>query len=180
MPHHEKTPTFEATFKKDKSAFIEAFLELGKPFRENENHLIHIIFKHVLDESAANSVRKASKIGSLIRNVVVERIQGNTKSIYDKIKKKNNFPLFQSKNSIVTNKSKQKIVSLHTECRLYASLYITCQSRDGDLDNISMYENHLYPPSLSEYGKLRKCLTKSDFLVCLNGLAEPMIHQTLK
>ena len=91
MPHHEKTPTFEATLKKDKSAFIEAFLELGNPFRENENHLIHIIFKHVLDESAANSVRKASKIGSLIRNVVVERIQGNTKSIYDKIKKKKKF-----------------------------------------------------------------------------------------
>ena len=109
----------------------------------------------------------------------MERIQCNTKSLYDKIKK-NNFPLFQSKNSIVTNKSKQKIVSLQTECRLYASLYITCQSRDGDLDNISMYENHLYPPSLSEYGKLRKCLTKSDFLVCLNGLAKPMIHQTLK
>ena len=37
-----------------------------------------------------------------------------------------------------------------------------------------MHENHLYPLSISEYGKLRKCLTKSDFLVCLNGLAEPI------
>ena len=56
MPHHENTPTFEATFKKDKSTFIEAFLELGNPFQENANHLIHITSKHVLDESAANSV----------------------------------------------------------------------------------------------------------------------------
>ena len=47
MPHHENTPTFEATFKKDKSDFIEAFLELGNSFQENENRLIHIISKHV-------------------------------------------------------------------------------------------------------------------------------------
>ena len=34
MPHHENTPTFEATFKKGKSAFTEAFLELGNPFQK--------------------------------------------------------------------------------------------------------------------------------------------------
>ena len=27
MTHHENTPTFKATFKKDKNAFIEVFLE---------------------------------------------------------------------------------------------------------------------------------------------------------
>ena len=53
-----------------------------------------------------------------------------------------------------------------------------CQSRDGDLDNFLMHENHLYPPSISEYRKLRKCLTKPDFLVCLNGLAELMYDPT--
>ena len=57
MSHHENTPTFAATFKKDKSTFTEAFLELGNPFQENENHLIHIISKHVLNKNAANSVR---------------------------------------------------------------------------------------------------------------------------
>ena len=156
MPHHENTPTFEATFKKDKSDFIETFLELGNSFQENENRLIHIISKHVLDENAANSVIEASKIGKAQFEIfVVERIQYNTKSIYDTIKKK-------------------KIVSLQAERCLYASLYVACQSRDGDLDNFFIHENHLYPPSISEYGKLRKCLTKSDFLVFLNGLTEPI------
>ena len=37
-----------------------------------------------------------------------------------------------------------------------------------------MHENHLYPPSISEYGKSRKCLIKSDFLACWNGLAVPI------
>ena len=59
MSHHENTPTFDATFKKDKSAFVETFLELQNPFQENENRLIHIISKYVLDENAANSVREA-------------------------------------------------------------------------------------------------------------------------
>ena len=103
MSHHENTPTFDATFKKDKSAFVETFLELRNPFQENENRLIHIISKYVMDENAANSVREASKNGKAQFEIfVVERIQCNTKSIYDTIKK-NNFPLFQSKNSIVTN-----------------------------------------------------------------------------
>ena len=66
MPHHENAATFEATFKKDNIAFIETFLELGNPFQENENRLIHIISKHVLEENAANSVREASKIGNLV------------------------------------------------------------------------------------------------------------------
>ena len=85
----------------------------------------------------------------------MERIQCNTKSIYDTIKK-NNFPIFRSKNSIVTNKSKQKIVSLQAERCLYANLYVACQSKDGDLGNLFVRENYLYPPSLSEYGKFNQ------------------------
>ena len=33
------------------------------------------------------------------------------------------------------------------------------------------HENHVYPPSISEYGKLRKG-NKSDFLHCLEDLEE--------
>ena len=51
-------------------------------------------------------------------------------------------------------------------------MYVARQSQDRDLENFYMHENHLYPPSISEYGKLQKCLTKSNFLVCLNGLAQ--------
>ena len=49
---------------------------------------------------------------------------------------------------------------------MYASLYIASQAKEGDLDDFFQLENHAYPPSLSEYGKLRKS-NKSDFLKCL-------------
>ena len=35
------------------------------------------------------------------------------------------------------------------------------------------HENHAYPVSLSEYGKVRKSSAKSDFLQCLNGIVKP-------
>ena len=35
------------------------------------------------------------------------------------------------------------------------------------------HENHAYPVSISEYGKLRKCAAKSDFLRCLEDLVAP-------
>ena len=63
--------------------------------------------------------------------------------MYDAIKK-NNFLLFESKNSIVTNKSKQNIVSLQAKRCLYANLHVAYQSRGGYLDNFLLQENHLY------------------------------------
>ena len=75
MPHHGNTPTFEATFKKDKNAFVEAFLEIRNHFQENEKSLLHIISKNVIEENAANSVKKARKIGKAqFEKFVVEKI----------------------------------------------------------------------------------------------------------
>ena len=63
--------------KKDKDAFIEAFLEARNPFQENGNGLIHIIFKHFLDEKMLQILsEKLQKIEEFF----VERIQYKTKS----------------------------------------------------------------------------------------------------
>ncbi len=77
-----------------------------------------------------------------------ERLATCRKSIYDVIPR-NNLALFWSKNSIKTTKEKIKVVSLQQERKLYASLYVSCQS-------------------IYQYGKLRKG-TKADFLACIEG-----------
>ena len=51
--------------------------------------------------------------------------------------------------------------------QLYSSLYVGCKSRQANLDDFFRHENHEYPPSISEYGKIRKPTAKSDFLKCL-------------
>ena len=91
-------------------------------------------------------------------------------SIYTPISK-NKLPLFREKNTLTTTKEKLQVVSLKQDCKLFASLYLSCQSRDGDLDDFFAHENHVYPPSLSEYGRLRKG-SKADFLQCLEVQAE--------
>ncbi len=39
-------------------------------------------------------------------------------------------------------------------------------SKGKDLADFFVHENHAYPPSISEYGKLRKGI-KADFLACI-------------
>ena len=63
--------------KKDKDAFIEAFLEVGNPFQQNGNSLIHIICKHFLNEKMLQILsEKLQKI----EDFFVERIHYKTKS----------------------------------------------------------------------------------------------------
>ena len=57
--------------------------------------------------------------------------------------------------------------TLASDCRLYANLYVACQSRKGNLEEFFSHENQYFPISISEIGKLRKCNAKSDFLKCL-------------
>ena len=56
-------------------------------------------------------------------------------------------------------------------------MFVACQDRDGDLDNFFAHENYAYPGSLSEYGERRKCSAKSNFLQCLNDIANPSLLQ---
>ena len=66
-----------------------------------------------------------------------------------------------------------KIVSLKSDCKLYAYLFIARQSREGGLYSFFAHENRSYPISISEYGRLKKCNSKSDFLKCLDAYGTP-------
>ena len=62
---------------------------------------------------------------------------------------------------MVISKSKQIIVvNLSSDCPLFPNLYIASQAGEGDLD--LSYENHAFPVSISEYGKLRVAKEKSE------------------
>ena len=54
---------------------------------------------------------------------------------------------------------------------LFSRLYIVMQHREGDMANFFKHENHPYPPSLSDRGKIRLG-KKSDLLSVLPAEAE--------
>ena len=52
---------------------------------------------------------------------------------------------------------------------LFARLYISCQTRDGDLDKFFKHENQECPPSLSHVGKRRLPKKKYELTECLEA-----------
>ena len=78
-------------------------------------------------------------------------------------------PLFNRPPKRTPSKATQMITSPKSDCALFSRLYIACQTRDGDLDNFFKHENHAYPPSWSQLGKLW-CGTKADLTDCLEKL----------
>ena len=87
--------------------------------------------------------------------------------------KKNLLPLFKRPLPRKCTKGKQAIASLRSDCNLFSHLYIVSQFRDGDLDNFFAHENHPWPPSLSDHGKLRLPTKKSDLLCLLDASPTP-------
>ena len=72
----------------------------------------------------------------------------------------------------MTSKTEKNLKPMKDDCRLFSSLYIACQARAGDLENLFVDENHSFPVSISEHVNLRKC-SKSDFISCLKPIVEP-------
>ena len=130
-----------------------------------------VVSKTVINEKSIQSVRDARKKGeSQYKDFVNERIIKTEKSIHDVIKR-NKLPLFRQKNSDVTSNSTLQVTSFKQDCSLYASLYVACQTRECDLDEFFSHENHSYPPSLSQYGRVRQT-AKSDCIKIFSKYAE--------
>ena len=58
---------------------------------------------------------------------------------------------------------------MKSDVELFSRLYITCQTRDGNLEDFLQRENQAWPPALSDGGRLRLG-TKSYILTCLDDL----------
>jgi hypothetical protein len=59
---------------------------------------------------------------------------------------------------------------MKSDVELFSRLYISCQTRDGNLEDFFRHENQAWPPALSDGGMLRLGI-KSDLLTCLEDLS---------
>ena len=80
-------------------------MEYGNLFCEKPIS-VQIVLKHVLDENATSSAKRAREIGlNQFDFLINDWLQNGTASLHDNITK-NNLPLFCSKNTVMTSKSK--------------------------------------------------------------------------
>ena len=137
--------------------------ELGNPFLDDSDELLALDTRSVLDESVVNTVRTVYELGKdqytkYHKEVIVDR----THSIHEPIKK-NALPLFSCPRPKPKTKQAGKISLLKNDVALFSHLYIIMQHRESDMDTFFKHENHPFPPSLSDGGKLRPG-KKSDLL----------------
>ena len=143
--------------------------EMGDPFKESSEDLLVFDTCDILDPSVAVTIKNSVKNGKQqYETFVEERLEKMCKSILDPIKSNKNY-LFSCPPAKTASKEKQQIATLKENCSLFAQLYVSCQVREGDLDDFFLHENHSCPSSLSQMDKLRSGC-KSGLLDCLQKL----------
>jgi len=78
--------------------------------------------------------------------------------------------LFVGSTTKMASKEKQQLTSMKSDVELFSRLYISCQTRDGNLKDFFQHENQAWQPVLSDWGRLWFG-TKSELLTCLEDLS---------
>ena len=168
--HHEHTAAAQVTFASEVKALVHVIEDLGNPFMEDSSDLLVLDTRDIADPAIVTTMRGIEKMGQdQYDSYVTERLINRTTPVSDTISKNCN-ALFSQPPTRTPSKATQMVASLKSDCALISRLYIACQTRDGDMDNFFKHENHAYPPSLSQLGKLRLG-TKADLTDCLEKLS---------
>lgn len=166
--HHEVQNSFQESFLKDVKALVATMEELGNPFLEESEELIALDTRVIPGNEAVTNLRQIKAIGQeQSKSFTSECLIKRTKSLYEPIKR-NKVYLFNTP-APKTSKTSQQIASLKSDCSLFSRLYISCQTRGGDLDEFFELENQACPPALSHFGKLRIPTKKSELAECLEN-----------
>ena len=170
--HHEQTRSAQMMFAQQVKSLVAVMEELGNPFLEESNDLLRLDTKDIIDPLVAASLGQAEALGKQqYQEFVKERLLQRSVHISEPIKK-NNLSLFSRLPVREKTKSSLQVTSLKSDVSLFSKLYISCQSRDGNLEEFFHHENQACPPSISQLGKLRMG-TKSDLMKCLEKCVEP-------
>ena len=78
--------------------------------------------------------------------------------------------LFVGSTTKMASKEKQQLTSMKSDVELFSRLYISCQTRDGNLEDFFQHENQAWRPALSHGRRLRLGI-KSDLLTCPEDLS---------
>ena len=166
--HHDQQPAVQAVFLKEVKALVTVMEEMGNPFLEHSQDLLDIDTRDIMDTQVAETVRRIETLGKeQYTKFVTERLERCTTPLTETIPK-NKLPLFSRPPLKIKSKQKEQLAALKSDCGLFSRMYISCQTRDGDIDNFFSHENHAAPPALSTGGKMRLGV-KADLLSCLES-----------
>ena len=169
--HHEEQMSFQVAFAKGVKELVGVIEDLGNPFADYSGQLVALDTKEIADTAAVERLCNIEAIGAdQCKTYIEECIIQGTASIYNPIKRnQRNFFRSPQKTTKAQHQAQHQVASLKSDCSLFSRLYISCQTRVGDLDEFFMHENQGCPPSLSNLGKLRLPNKKSELVDCLQS-----------
>ena len=145
--HHEHGLSSQKLFHIQVSSLTKIMKQMGNPFLDEFPELVTLDNRNCTPESVITTMRTLESIGKEQYNEYVQfvLIKG-TRSIHDPIHK-NALPLFIKNQRTEISKQGKKIKVLQNNVALFGQLYISMQSRDGDLDEFFTHEIQSFPPS---------------------------------
>ena len=177
--HHEETPSAWKRFSKNVNDLVSAFQQAGNPFLEESKDLIALDSKNIENQNTVDNMRKVAESGAKQFNEFFNDCLKEKKTSIYKIIKKNKFAIFTQPSKPNKASDKMEITTLKKSCQLFSRLYITCQVRDGNLDEFFLQKNGTYPPPISKNGDLMH-ESKSDLLHSLEKFNEaPATNMTM-
>jgi len=174
--HHEDTKSFQSRYIYHVSEVVKSIRDDGNPFAEQELQTADNQ-KILMTASAEKSVVEAEEKGQQqYQDFVENRLVYGRKSLREPLPK-TKLELFHGP-VMHSNKHKLKITDLRHDANTFCKMYVASQSCAGDVNEFFAHENNSCPPSISEFGKLRKARNKCDIVACLEDCI-PTLQQTL-
>ena len=138
------------------NALRDVIEDMGNPFTEQNDELVILDTKEVVENEVADEVLGLAVLGQAqYYQFIQEQLVAKTKSIDDPIKC-NKITLLKKSMGASKAKEKQKVSGLRNDCSLFSRLYVSCQIRSGNLEDFFQHENQVFPPSLSQAGLMNK------------------------
>ena len=132
-PHHENSSAHTERFNTNIQSLLHTMKELGNPFEEEGDELVSLVSKDIVSPDAVLTLKKIKATGeSQFNTFVEERLRIGSIPLNEAIPR-NKFSLFGEKAKRNPSKNAGKLKTAKQDTRLFARLYIGCQSRDGDL-----------------------------------------------
>ena len=151
---------------------------MGNPFWADFSDLVSLDSRDCADESVIAALYTLEDTGKgQYSNFVKEVLEERKRSIHEPIKL-NKPALFRKPSPKIKSKQGRRIKALENNVSLFGQLYISMQSREGDLEEFFSHEVQSFPPSLSEFSKLYLPGTKSELMKCLEPLHESTPPET--
>ena len=145
-------PSVQDVFAKDVRSLVSVMNDFGNPFEEESADLLTLDTREISDHSSVEAVKKVKRIGrKQFQKFTEERLIKRSSSL-DEVIHRNNLKLFGCVTKKKVSKGKQHLTTLKNDVELFSRLYISCQTREGNLEFFH-YENQASPPSLSNGGK---------------------------